>query len=160
MTPEEKAIVQQLYQYNKVLFLSSQTCNEITQINVYDYDSDYSGKKAAGFAGFGNAVNISRDTLNMGLERAIDVFIHEVGHTQTGAEDSAPEFRNYQTSLSAAIITKIFPLEKSIIDNGLAKGITFPRIRNVLKKLLWKIAVGDKIDIKAKNKEDMEVGDY
>ena len=158
LTPKEKAIVQQLYKYNDLLFLSKDTINKITQINIFDYDQSYSGKKAAGYAGFGNTVYISRTALKQGLERATDVFLHEVGHAQTGAEDAAPEFRNYQTGLSAAIITKIFPLEESIIDNGLTKNIRFSRFKNTIKKLFWEI-IGEQSN-DAKDNGDIEVGEY
>lgn len=158
LTPTEKALVQQLYKYNDILFLSKDTINKITQINVYDYEPDYSGKRAAGYAGFGDTVHISRETLEQGLERATDVFLHEVGHAQTGAKDAAPEFRNYQTGLSAAVITKLYPLEESIIDNGLAKNIRFPKFKNAIKKLFWKVIGEENKTVKDNN--DIEVGDY
>ena len=160
LNSEELAIIDQLYKYNSVLKMSKDTVNEIKQINIYDYEQDYKGKRAAGYAGYGETVYICRDTLRQGLLRATDVFLHEVGHAETGAEDSAPGFRNYQTGLSASIITAIFPLEKSVIDNGLAKNIRFPRFKNFCKKIFFKIiGVLDEDKNKGKNTIEKEVGE-
>lgn len=154
LTPEERAIIQQLYKYNEVLCLTPNTHQPITQINIYEYDSNYSGKRAAGYAWYESPVHICRDTLEGGLKWTTDVFLHEVGHVQTGAEDSAPAFRNYQTALSAELITRVCPLEESIIDNGVTKGIRFPRLKNVLRRLFWKYIVKDKSDINIENGDE------
>jgi len=149
LTEEEKALIEQLYSFNDILFLSEQTINKIEHIKIYDYPPDYLGKKTAGYARFGNTVNIYRKILSEGLEEAADVFFHEVGHAQTGAADSHAEFRNYQTALLAAVVTRghtllkpteqIEPpkckLEESIKGDKLQKGIRFSDFVKSIKKI-------------------------
>lgn len=151
LTQEEKSIIQQLYKYNEVIKLNPVSKNEIKKIKVFKYDSEYTGKRAAGFAGYGNEVNICLDTLKEGLECSTDVFFHEVGHAETGADDPAPEFRDFQTRLLAGIVTRVFPLEKSIIDNSFIGKTKLSKVKeylkNLVKKFSWKLATsGDKLD--------------
>lgn len=155
LTDKEKAIIEQLYKYNDVLALSDLSPNKIKNIKVYDYDPNYEGKRAAGFAKFGEEISISRESLASGLEYATHVFFHESGHAETGAGDTDSEFRNYQTKLLAALTTRVLPLEKSVIDNGLAKNLPFSKFRNFIKKFAWKQVLKEK-NIKNKDIEEEE----
>ena len=145
LTKEEKAIIEQLYSYNKILEMKNGKKDYIKKIEVYDYPPEYEGLKALGHSKLGNKVSISRETLSEGLEFATDVFIHECGHAETGAKDSAPEFRDNITSNFAAYVVRTFPIVKSVMDNGLAKGIIASRFENFLRKIFQRITYRNRV---------------
>jgi len=154
-----KAIIEQLYSYNDVLALNPISRNKITKINVFGYNPEYTGQRAAGFASYGNTLNINIKVLREGLEPALDVFFHEAGHAETGANDVDPGFRNFQTRTLAALASRILPLSKSIIDNGFVGKTRWSKFKesckNILKKLFWKMATkNDSLDFGENEKGD------
>lgn len=138
LKPEEKELIEKLYKYNVFFAIAASNPEEfkpISEIRVYDYDDDYFGPRAAGFAGKGtedgNVINISRETLMRGIRRSGDVFFHEAGHVYTGAEDADIEFRDFQTRLLAAVAEKTV-LGDSIESGELEKNVTIENMKKVL----------------------------
>lgn len=135
LTDKEKAMLEHLYKYNKILELGGHGTNPIEKIRVFDYPPDYTGTRAGGFASMGNVMNVSRETLNNGVIEAGHVFFHESGHNITGAEDADKAFRDYLSMLLSRIAFALTPFEESIIDNGVAKDISIEDIMNALNSL-------------------------
>ena len=135
LTDKEKAMLEHLYKYNKILELGGHGTNPIEKIRVFDYPPDYTGTRAGGFASVGNVMNVSRETLNNGVIEAGHVFFHESGHNITGAEDADKAFRDYLSMLLSRIAFALTPFEESIIDNGVAKDISIEDIMNALNSL-------------------------
>ena len=137
LTEHERQILQHLYNYNKILTLDSETSETepVKTIRIYDYPPDYTGEQAAGFASKGNEINISRRTLNNGLIEAGHVFFHEADHAITGAEDADKNFRDYLSRLLSTLALRIFPLEESVLDNGVAKDVSISDINKILGAL-------------------------
>lgn len=143
LTEHEKRMVEHLYNYNKILGLSGG--NQIQQIKVYEYPVGYIGERAGGFAGKGNTINISRDTLNNGIIEAGDVFFHEADHAITGAKDAEAAFRDYLSGLLSCVAARVFPLQESIEDNGVAEDVSISDINKSLDmlKLVFAKAIQD-----------------
>ena len=135
LTDKEKAMLEHLYKYNKILELGGHGTNPIEKIRVFDYPPDYTGTRAGGFASVGNVMNVSRETLNNGVIEAGHVFFHESGHNITGAEDADKAFRDYLSMVLSRIAFALTPFEESIIDNGVAKDISIEDIMNALNSL-------------------------
>ena len=135
LTDEEKRRIDHLYKYNEILKLKSFREEPIKQIKVFDYPETYLGKRAAGFASYGDTININRKVLNGDIIDMGDVFFHESVHALTGAGDAAPMFRDYLSSLLGGIAARLLPIEESIDDNGVAQGISKSDITLALSKL-------------------------
>lgn len=152
LTKEEKAIVEQLYSYNKMFEMNKGKKHLIDKIIVYDYPPDYEGLRAAGHSRYGHTISICRETLKRGLEYSTDVYLHEYGHAKTGAKDTAPEFRDSITADYASYVVHTFPMVQSVVDNGLAKGLLASKFENFMRKLFQKLTLRNK----PKEKEDDE----
>ena len=152
LTKEEKALVEQLYSYNKIFEANPGKKHLINKIMVYDYPPEYKGLRAAGHARYGHTICISRETLKRGLHYATDVYLHEYAHTKTGAKDTAPQFRDSITSDYASYVINTCPMVQSVMDNGLAKGIIASRFENFIRKIFQKLSFRRK----SKDKEDDE----
>lgn len=135
LTEGERTVLEHLYKYNAILNLDSTNPNPIKKINIYDYPQDYLGDRAAGFAGYGDEINISRQTLNSNIINIGDVFFHESGHALTGAKDASPAFRDYLSRLLGCIAARMLPLEQSVEDNGVAQDVSLSDIGNILTQL-------------------------
>ena len=154
LTEREKKVLGHLFHYNKVLSLVEGSETPIREIHVYEYPADYNGERAAGFASRGNRVNINRDTLNNGIIEAGDVFFHESGHAMTGAEDADAMFRDYMTRLLSVVAERLFPLQESVDDNGVAQDVSTSDINKALDMLRLMLTPEDKSS--RGNKDDGE----
>lgn len=149
---KEKEIIKRLYKYNVFFEIAASNPEEfkpISEIRVYDYDDNYLGPRAAGFAGRGvedvNVINISRETLKQGLRESGDVFFHEAGHVYTGAEDADTAFRDFQTRLLSAVAEKTV-LGESIENGELEKNVTIGNMRRILNCIGKRKNLGSLLD--------------
>lgn len=133
LTEKEKQTLDNLYKYNKILKLSGEHKNEITEIKVYDYPEDYKGDKAAGYAQFGNTMHIYREILNSDMVNAGDIFFHEATHAETGAADAQSAFRDQLTRTLSGLARMLMPLIESIEDNGISDDISSSDIKKALE---------------------------
>ena len=156
---KEKNVLNHLYHYNKVLSLVEGDETPVSEIHVYEYPEDYKGERAAGFASMGNRININRDTLNNGIIEAGHVFFHESGHAMTGAEDADKMFRDYMTRLLSTVALRLFPLQDSIEDNGVAADISTTDINKALDMLRKMISRSSDKKGKSGKDEGEEFGD-
>ena len=142
LSKEEKNVLNMIEQFNNYLGLMTDGETPIKQIKVYDYPDNYFGKRCLGYAQpNSDTINISRDALQSGLIKAVDVFIHEAGHAITGAGDADADFRNFFTEFIARIIVNQSELSKSINDNGFVKDISISDVKkrfNLLEKFCKK----------------------
>ena len=135
LTEEERKRIEHLYKYNEILKIKSFRKEPIEKIKIFDYPETYLGKKAAGFASYGDTININRKVLNGDIIDMGDVFFHESVHALTGAVDASPMFRDYLSSLLGGIAARLLPIEESIDDNGVAQDISKSDINFALSKL-------------------------
>lgn len=159
LTKKEKAIIEQLYSYNKLFEMQYGKKDVIKNIKIFDYPSDYKGFKADGFAEhFSDTVSISRNSLKIGLTYATDVFLHEATHAITGAKDADSDFRDFLSNNYAWYLGNTFPMQQSVIDNGLTKGLLGSKFENFIRKALQKINVRRiRNNAKTENKEETDV---
>lgn len=160
LTDEDRQIIAKLSQMSKkILPMSKDYRNEITDIKIYTYPEGYVGDKAAGFAGFGNIINLNISTIRKGLRYSLDTFFHESGHAETGASDEEPAFRDYQTDLLAAVTMELDALESSVADNGAIADTTLSDFKKKYKALTQKLAVIRKILGNGIGDSDAQVND-
>ena len=159
LTKKEKAIIAQLYSYNKLFEMHYGEKDVIKNIKIFDYPSEYKGFKADGFAEhFSDTVYISRNSLKIGLTYATHVFLHEATHAITGAKDADSDFRDFLSNNYAWYLGNTFPMQQSVIDNGLTKGLLGSRFENFMRKVLQKITVRRlRKNAKSKKEEETDV---
>ena len=107
----------------------------------------------------GDTIFISRNALEQGLTYATHIFLHEATHAITGAKDAEREFRNFISENYAWYLGNTFPMQQSVIDNGLTKGLLGSRFENFMRKVLQKITVRRlRKNAKSKKEEETDVG--
>lgn len=160
LTKKEKAIIEQLYSYNKLFEMRYGIKDAIKTIKIFDYPTDYDGFKIDGRAKkLSDTVSISRNSLKIGLTYATDVFLHEATHAITGAKDADSDFRDFLSNNYAWYLGNTFPLQQSVIDNGLTKELLGSKFENFIRKVLQKIAFRRlRNNAKTKKKEETDVG--
>lgn len=106
----------------------------------------------------GDTIFISRNALEQGLTYATHIFLHEATHAITGAKDAEREFRNFISENYAWYLGNTFPMQQSVIDNGLTKGLLGSRFENFMRKVLQKITVRRlRKNAKSKKEEETDV---
>ena len=106
----------------------------------------------------GDTIFISRNALEQGLTYATHIFLHEAPHAITGAKNAEREFRNFLSENYAWYLGNTFPMQQSVIDNGLTKGLLGSRFENFMRKVLQKITVRRlRKNAKSKKEEETDV---
>ena len=106
----------------------------------------------------GDTIFISRNALEQGLTYATHIFLHEATHAITGAKDAEREFRNFLSENYAWYLGNTFPMQQSVIDNGLTKELLGSKFENFIRKVLQKIAFRRLKNNTKTKKEETDVG--
>ena len=105
LTQQEKAVIEFLLKDVAPLLPQRNGEPVIKHIKVFEYDKEYSGVEAAGFATMGDTISICRESFK-NILRLFDVFFHESAHAYTGAQDAEKAFRDFLTQTMAVMASR------------------------------------------------------